>query len=135
MTKAMDAQALLLEIRNLSRYGWLDRPNAEFLFREIGKKAQQVSELLSSEHFPEADSADLPIECLHPISCVISRDDMDILIGACNILDVTKSEWSETDAWSTWDQAIRDGLSRILADAYKFQAASSTQPPTDKERT
>jgi Protein of unknown function (DUF550) len=39
---------LLLEIRNLAHRGWEDRPNAEFLFREIGKKAQQASEIIAA---------------------------------------------------------------------------------------
>jgi len=36
---------LCLEIRNLAHRGWEDRQNAEFLFREIGKRAQRVAEL------------------------------------------------------------------------------------------
>jgi hypothetical protein len=36
---------LTLEIRNLAHRGWEDRPNAEFLFREIGKRAQKIAEL------------------------------------------------------------------------------------------
>lgn len=36
---------LVLEIRNLAHRGWEDGPNAEFLFREIGKKAQKIGEL------------------------------------------------------------------------------------------
>lgn len=46
-------QQLTMEIRNLAHRGWLDRPNAEFLFREIGKKAFQIAELagaVPSEH-------------------------------------------------------------------------------------
>src|ERR1700730_1682948 len=35
---------LTLEIRNLAHRGWEDRPNAEYLFREIGKRAQQIAE-------------------------------------------------------------------------------------------
>ena len=38
-------EQLTLEIRNLAHHGWEDRPNAEFLFREIGKRAQKIAEM------------------------------------------------------------------------------------------
>jgi hypothetical protein len=40
-----DIARLVLEIRNLAHRGWEDRPNAEYLFREIGKRAQKIAEL------------------------------------------------------------------------------------------
>lgn len=43
-------EQLCLEIRNLAHRGWEDRPNAEFLFREINKKAQIVASLAASPH-------------------------------------------------------------------------------------
>ena len=48
MTQRTDQQAweavkqLALEIRNLAHRGWEDRPNVEFLFREIGKRARHT---------------------------------------------------------------------------------------------
>jgi hypothetical protein len=43
--KAMSEIAtLILEIRNLAHRGWEDRKNAEFLFREIGKRAQWIAD-------------------------------------------------------------------------------------------
>lgn len=43
-----DIAALTLEIRNLAHRGWEDRPNAAYLFREIGKRAQRIAELAQS---------------------------------------------------------------------------------------
>jgi predicted GNAT superfamily acetyltransferase len=46
----------------------------------------------------------------------LSDDEANIIVGACNLLDVIKGEW-ETE-WSTWDQSIRDGLSEMLKKYY-----------------
>ena len=40
----------------------------------------------------------------------------NLLTGCANILDVVKLEWGE--AWSEWDQSIRDGISRELRIIY-----------------
>src|ERR1035438_7146389 len=45
-------------------------------------------------------------------------DLMNIITGACNILDVVKGEWAE--CWSEWDQPIRDSLSQILKNGYEI---------------
>lgn len=43
---------------------------------------------------------------------VLTTDEVNILVGACNILDVIKSEWGSS--WSEWDQSIRMGLNKLL---------------------
>ena len=43
----------------------------------------------------------------------MTNQEANIIIGACTILDVIKSEWGA--AWSEWDQSVRDGLSKMLA--------------------
>src|SRR5882757_626209 len=48
---------LALEIRNLAHRAWEDRPNAEFLFREIGKRAQKISERVSALAAPSQGAA------------------------------------------------------------------------------
>lgn len=46
------------------------------------------------------------------------RNVADLMTNACMILDTIKQEWG--DAWSEWDQSIRDGMSKwILAAAAK----------------
>jgi hypothetical protein len=46
----------------------------------------------------------------------MTNQEANIIIGACTILDVIKSEWGA--AWSEWDQSVRDGLSKMLATIY-----------------
>src|SRR5882757_6006839 len=51
---------LALEIRNLAHRAWEDRPNAEFLFREIGKRAQKISERVSALAAPSQEATPTP---------------------------------------------------------------------------
>lgn len=55
---------LALEISNLAHRGWEDRANAEYLFREIGKRAQKLSEpvgaSLSAQTPPTDELRDFP---------------------------------------------------------------------------
>lgn len=49
----------------------------------------------------------------------LTDDQANVLVGACNLLDVIKGEWGES--WSEWDQSIRDGLSAMLLQYYAQQ--------------
>lgn len=71
---------LALEIRNLAHRGWEDRPNAEFLFREIGQRAQKISSLggAAQEEAPSSHDwihedelpADYPYHAMFPYSII-----------------------------------------------------------------
>lgn len=41
----------------------------------------------------------------------------DILVGCANLLDTIKGEWGE--AWSEWDQSMRDGITKYLKLIYE----------------
>lgn len=81
MTPETIAQ-LAQEIRNLAHRGWEDRPNAEYLFREIGKRAQQISEPVASlsAQTPPDGGSDKVKSCLRFIRQCVS--------GSCNELDL-----------------------------------------------
>lgn len=55
----------------------------------------------------------------------------DVLVGCANLLDTIKQEWGE--AWSTWDQSIREGITAHLTKIYAEPLSPETQPtPTDR---
>jgi hypothetical protein len=62
-------------------------------------------------------------------------DAANIITNACQILDVTKSEWSETDAWSDWDQSVRDAASEWLKKFYATEFAAPLPGPEKPEPT
>jgi hypothetical protein len=63
----------------------------------------------------------------------LTPDEMDVLTGACNILDVVKNDdWKE--CWSTWDQAIRDGLSEMLRAEYEARELAKAVSPSLESR-
>jgi hypothetical protein len=49
---------------------------------------------------------------------------ISVLTCACQILDVVKYEWSATNAWSDWDQSVRDRISAILKAYYSISKKS-----------
>ena len=55
----------------------------------------------------------------------MTNQEANIIIGACTILDVIKSEWGA--AWSEWDQSVRDGLSKMLATIYSAREIDETE--------
>jgi hypothetical protein len=44
---------------------------------------------------------------------------INLLTNVCQILDVVKIEWGETNAWSEWDQSVRDEISEYLKNYYE----------------
>jgi len=49
----------------------------------------------------------------------------DILTNCCMLLDVIKIEWGE--AWSDWDQSVRDAASAWLKEFYMLAAVASQE--------
>ena len=59
----------------------------------------------------------------------LTPDEMDVLTGACNSLDVVKNDdWKE--CWSTWDQDISDGLSEMLRAEYEARELAKAVSPS-----
>jgi hypothetical protein len=58
------------------------------------------------------------------VSPAVLTEAANIITNACQIIDVTKAEWSETSVWSDWDQSVRDAASEWLK---KFHG--SVAPP------
>jgi hypothetical protein len=52
---------------------------------------------------------------------------INLLTNVCQILDVVKQEWGATNAWSDWDQSVRDGISEYLKNYYEGKLAAGTQ--------
>jgi len=53
----------------------------------------------------------------HRLAIVPTKEEIEAVSGACQILDVLKSDdWK--DCWSEWDQGVRDHLSVLLARMY-----------------
>jgi len=42
------------------------------------------------------------------------------LTNVCQIIDVVKIEWSAENAWSEWDQSVRDDITACLSALYKI---------------
>lgn len=47
------------------------------------------------------------------------------LTNCAQIIDVVKGEWEKAGAWSTWDQSVRDDVSKTLAALYALRASLS----------
>jgi hypothetical protein len=54
------------------------------------------------------------------------KDLNEVLVGAANLLDVIKTEWGE--AWSEWDQSVRNGITRALLNKQPATRAKTEEP-------
>ena len=50
------------------------------------------------------------------------KDLNEVLVGCANLLDTIKAEWG--DAWSEWDQSVRNGITRILLNVPPVSSAA-----------
>ena len=91
-----------------------DSPEAMAKLLASQRLCAQLREQLLKDSEAEAEVARLTAECDRLREAF--PEAADVITNACQIIDVTKIEWGE--AWSTWDQSVRDAASEWLKKYY-----------------